>query len=301
MERKDVQQRLMRKHQILKSVWYLGKDRCEEEVKKRDPQRFTKIYDKLFSVDYISDPDNKCILELPFTFYDWRRIELIEKKLDPQSLRGRKPEDTKLKWLTTNEIRSLCLNLLPCCETVIHKASANFEFARYITHKAMTRQDEDEAKFVIPFISNIDGETPLHLSIDGEHCETRVADFFLTDLLPDMPIDHHGRAIANIIHVCIDKGVPSLGNYLDSRLKTTKQLTKVGRVPDKAVRTNPHGDHENGFVTCCDLWPDERYIIDKFFEESKTESETNLLIFDIPYIHNPNMPESDLVANALVD
>ena len=121
---------------------------------------------------------------------------------------------------------------------------------------------------MIPFIPNIDGKTPLHLSIDGEHQEIRVADFFLTELLPDMPLDHHGRAIANIIHTCINKGVPSVGFYLDSRLKTTKQLTKVSRVPDKTLRSNPHEEDTDKFITCCDLWPDERYIEEKFFEES---------------------------------
>ena len=154
---------------------------------------------------------------------------------------------------------------------------------------------------MIPFIPNIDGQTPLHLSIDGENQEIRVADFFLRKLLPDMPLDHHGRAIANIIHICIEKDVPSLGKYLDSRLKTTKQLTKVSRVPNKSLRSNPHEEDEGKFVTCCDLWPDERYITEKFFEPSKTESETTLLMCDIPYIHNPNMQESNLFANALVD
>jgi len=67
------------------------------------------------------------------------------------------------------------------------------------------------------------------------------------------------------------------------------------------VRNNPHEDRKNSFVTCCDLWPDETYIIDKFFEDSKTESEITLLMCDIPYIHNPNMPESNAVAVALVE
>ena len=80
----------------------------------------------------------------------------------------------------------------------------------------------EKDKFHIPFISNMYGDTPLHLCIDGENAEIRVADFFLSKLLPDMPLDHHGRAVSNIIHICIEKEVPSLAKYLDSRLKTTK-------------------------------------------------------------------------------
>ena len=120
------------------------------------------------------------------------------------------------------------------------------------------------------------GKTPLHLCIEGENQEIRVADFFLSKLLPDMPLDHHGRAVSNIIHICIEKGIPSLGQYLDSRLKTTKQLQKVSRVPNMTLRSNAHEENKDIFVTCTDLWPDERYIKDKFFEKSKTETETSL-------------------------
>ena len=116
-----------------------------------------------------------------------------------------------------------------------------------------------------------------------------------------MPLDHHGRAIADIIHTCIDKEVPSLTSYLDSRFITTKQLTKVSRVKDSCIKQNAHDDNENGYVDCADLWPDEEYIIEKFFEKSETESETTLQMCDIPYIHNPNMKESKLLANSLVD
>jgi hypothetical protein len=74
----------------------------------------------------------------------------------------------------------------------------------------------------MPFIPDINGETPLHHSISGDRAEIRVADYFLTDVLPKMPLDHHGRAIASIISICIEKNVPSLRSYLDSRLITTK-------------------------------------------------------------------------------
>ena len=135
MKREEVEQRLMRKHQALKAIWYLGSNRCEQEVKEKNKDRFTKIYNELFTVDYTSDPNN-CILELPFTFYDWRRIETIEKTLHPMNLRGRKPLETDLKELTPNKVRSLSLNLLPRCETCMHKASGNYDFAKFITDKA---------------------------------------------------------------------------------------------------------------------------------------------------------------------
>jgi hypothetical protein len=36
-----------------------------------------------------------------------------------------------------------------------------------------------------------------------------------------MPIDHHGKAIADVIHLCLSEQVPGIENYLKSRLMTT--------------------------------------------------------------------------------
>ena len=80
---------------------------------------------------------------MPFTFYDWRRIEIIQKTLNPANLRGRKALETELKWLTPKKIRSCCLNLLPKCETVLHKASGNYDFAKFITYMANENYTED--------------------------------------------------------------------------------------------------------------------------------------------------------------
>ena len=47
-----------------------------------------------------------------------------------------------------------------------------------------------------------------------------------------MPLDHHGRAIEDIIPKCIERDIRYLGEYLDSRFVTTKQLCKVSRADD---------------------------------------------------------------------
>ena len=140
---------------------------CDD--KKSKTKQFHKVYDRLFSVDYTSDDNNKCILDLPFTFYDWRRIEIIQNTLKPDNLRGRSALETELKWLTPKKIRTCCLNILPKCDTVLHKASSNFDFAKFITYMANESDTPEKDKFYIPFIPNMYGDTPLHLCIDGEN------------------------------------------------------------------------------------------------------------------------------------
>ena len=54
-----------------------------------------------------------------------------------------------------------------------------------------------------------------------------------------MPLDSHGRAIADVIPECIRRGIKYTGEYLDSRFLTTKQFKKVSRTDKKAVKLNP--------------------------------------------------------------
>ena len=85
----------------------------------------------------------------------------------------------------------------------MHNITSNFEFVRYFTKSAQNPNGDDI--FAIPFIEDIDGKTALHVALDSEKGHnSRVAEFFLQELLPKMPLDHHGRAIANIIPDCIE-------------------------------------------------------------------------------------------------
>jgi len=42
-------------------------------------------------------------------------------------------------------------------------------------------------------------------------------------------IDHHSRAIIDIVPFCIEKQLPSLLNYLDSRLQQTDYISKINK------------------------------------------------------------------------
>ena len=113
----------------------------------------------------------------------------------------------------------------------MHLITRSYEFVKNIC-------DESPEEFAIPFLSDINGKTPLHLSLRGITENTRVAEYFLKDLLPRMPLDHHGRAIADVIPECIERDINYLGTYLDSRFITTKQLSKVCRADQKKIKVN---------------------------------------------------------------
>lgn len=51
--------------------------------------------------------------------------------------------------------------------------------------------------------------------------DQRTTEYMLTDLLPDMPFDSHGRAIADLIPYLIGEELKFVGPYLDKRLITT--------------------------------------------------------------------------------
>ena len=180
----------------------------------------------------------------------------------------------------------------------MHNITRNFEFVKYFT-KCAQNPDGDEI-FPIPFIEDIDGRTALHVSLDTERGHnSRVAEFFLQELLPPMPLDHHGRAIADIIPKCIEQELRGLSEYLDSRFLSTKQLRKVSRTDGKSIKRDVETEDEQYFVSACDLWPDENLLIERVLEESTSSSEVEIKMFDIPYLHNPAMDAAKELAETL--
>jgi len=110
---------------------------------------------------------------------------------------------------------SLCV--LPDCKTVLHAIARNYEFLEYFIK--FTRGGEDP--FVVPFIENMNGDTALHTSMAKETGNSRSTEYFLRELLPGMPFDHHGRAISDLIPKLVKQELPFIGDYLDSRFFQT--------------------------------------------------------------------------------
>lgn len=88
--------------------------------------------------------------------------------------------------------------------------------------------------------------------------------------------------------MCVEMNIRYLGEYLDSRFVTTKQLKKVCRASKMQLRVDPENEEGDFFTTICDLWPDQRFIKKQVYEESEHGDEITIRILDIPKLHNPN-------------
>ena len=112
-------------HRVLKKAWYLNepektveylideekKDQETEEQKKNfklNPMKFLMTYEQLFSVDFVTDKD-KFFIETPFTFTNWRIIEILQ-NLCQLPTQAAKTMITTTP-LTADIAQTICLNI----------------------------------------------------------------------------------------------------------------------------------------------------------------------------------------------
>lgn len=93
-------------------------------------------------------------------------------------------------------------------------------------------------------------ETPLHLNFNSQVENTECASFFLA-MLKSMPLDHHGRSVANIIYKCLQYNVPGTQEYLAARLIETSQFIMFRNMPESTLRNV--SEEEPEFVTSLDM------------------------------------------------
>ena len=295
----DVKSRLKRSHRILKNIWYLNERErtIEYQVENDMDERFENTYSKLFRVDYVSH-QNQYFIELPFTFVMWRKIEMLSMMSNSTTLQN-STMALKLPF-TPDIVQKICLCILPDCKQVLHSITRNFDFIEYFLSFAYS-QDGKET-FIIPFIEDMYGKTALHNSIEPETGNSRTTEYFLTRLLPNMPFDHHGRAIHDLIPKLVQEELPYLGNYLDSRLIATKQLRKVCRQDKRALKeTKGSSGEDKEYVTISDLWPDENLLLDRVFDDSCKGQEVTIEFLDFPNLHRPQSVVAQELADSLAD
>jgi hypothetical protein len=114
------------------------------------------------------------------------------------------------------QIELLCYNIIPGGDTILHKLANEEETIRQIFMTAHPNDEKlSEMHFHIPFIQNLKQKSPMHICKETQ--DLRTLDTMLT-YLAGYGIDHHSRAINDLLPFIIEKGVPSLLPYLDSRL-----------------------------------------------------------------------------------
>ena len=275
------------------------------------------------------------MIEAPFTFVHWVMIEQFSERCNNPSA-----EETE-DWLNSlnfppNVARILSLNILPQCWSILHLTTGSRAIVEFIcnkTQEGLKDENEDQKKqggeeqdekyaFPIPFNSDINGKSPLHMSLfnDGNDEDDssgifdsirqwfgkgndqkndsgarssqneRTTEYFLGELLQKMPMDHHGRAIVDVLPECIRKEIPKLSEYLDSRFKTSTQLEKMKSIQKYRLKEDNDSKETGNYIDCIDLWPDQQKLQDKVLEESSSGVNIDAKILDLPGIVNP---ESD--------
>jgi ankyrin repeat protein len=119
--------------------------------------------------------------ELPFTYVHWLMIEIMAVNKEYDSIE-----------VTYEEAKLLTLNILPNCNTILHKCFHNLQLMRSLYEVVA----ESKSNFVIPFIKNMDGESPLHLAFNVRNL--KAVEIFL-DKIKNEPLDSHGRAVIEVL------------------------------------------------------------------------------------------------------
>ena len=101
-----------------------------------------------------------------------------------------------------------------------------------------------------------------------------------------MPLDHHGRCLADILSECIEQGIRFVAEYINKRFLQSSQLRKIDRCDGTK---NLKG--EDGYtISACDLNEDEKVVKEKIFEKGDDGGIVGVYVLDLPRIHNPNDP-----------
>lgn len=146
--------------------------------------------------------------DLSFTFLHWRLLEqILEEKLS-------------FKDVNLEQIEILNFNILPDGDTLLHK----FENKGYLITELFefvhpNSLDPTVKLSHIPFLQNFAGKSPMHALDDKS--DYRTMDMLLT-YLAGYKLDHHSRAISELLPGMLAHDLPHLNQYLESRLCQTE-------------------------------------------------------------------------------
>ena len=142
-------------------------------------------------------------------------------------------------------------------KTVLHYGASKFSMVKFIIDCAKDSKADEEKIFEIPFITDFNGYSPLCLTFKDGNPDMRTADYMLDKYLKHMPLDHHGKAVAEVIPLCIKNQVNSLPDYFEARLLSSKHIDKLAR----SLKLPEDGDSDV-YESACTLWPAKQTVID---------------------------------------
>lgn len=259
----DIKERFKRNHVIYKDVMYRNLKQG-----KQVPPTFYKINSRLFRPDVNVDDFDQIMFEHSFTFVGLAQFDMLNRliklgKTDPENLRS-----GIFSNMTKKMIEELTLQIDSKQNCVFHHTHTSAEVTQFLVD-LLKKDREDDEVFPAPFIQNVQKLSPLHLTFNENNVDSNTAECYLTELLPNMPLDHHGRAISSTLYKCIEHQIPGVGDYIDSRFINTKHLFKMGRQKGYKLTKDYDGEASNGVVSTTDLWPVPTSQRGKLFEKSK--------------------------------
>lgn len=141
----------------------------------------------------------------------------------------------------------------------------------------------------IPFIRNLENKSPIHLCSESQ--EYRYINVML-EYLVGYGIDHHSRAIVEVLPVMVDHSMPHFIDYLDSRILQTEKAKKI----KKGVLKNERIEN----ICATSLWMGQ-HAIDELFQRAPIEQDVRLQYIDIPDIHMMNSTVCKELIQSLAD
>jgi len=97
-------------------------------------------------------------------------------------------------------------------------------------------QKNPTLKIDVPFTKDNAGKSPLHRALDSDDPMHNSANFFLK-ILQNMKLDHHGRAIYDILPLVLSLELSETAPYLEARTNIeTSDLAAITAVPKRKLR-----------------------------------------------------------------
>ena len=122
-------------------------------------------------------------------------------------------------------VEMLVYNILPGGDTILHKLSDHGEIIRSIFALAHpNEEDVTEVRFHVPFLQNFFEESPMHISKVNH--DLRTVDTYYR-YLQAYGMDHHSRAMFDLVAYAIEKKLPNLLDYINSRLQSINQVANI--------------------------------------------------------------------------
>ena len=170
------------------------------------------IYERIYTVDYTLDGyKGRYVADLSFTFLHWNLMEkLKEKKIS-------------VAQIDQKSFEKLIYNILPRGETVLHYLKDDGNKMTEILkrcHPNPSRKELATIQTHIPFLENFSNNSPMDLLCpenEKEKSDYKTANTML-QYLACYGIDHHSRSLARNMPKLVQKKLPFLKRYIDSRL-----------------------------------------------------------------------------------